>query len=114
MRQANILLATYIAHHYTSVGILSFSLNPGATETRLRRYTDTSWWAWIVEWLSFPPHMGAINQLYAATSQELTRMDSGKYFIPWARAAKPRNGCQDVALADRLWEFLEQETTGKY
>lgn len=58
--------------------------------------------------------MGAINQLYAGTSPTLTKSDSGKYFIPWAREAIPAQGTQDPALADKLWAYLEKDTEGKY
>jgi len=34
----------------------------------------------------YPAPMGAITQLYVATSPELKMSDSGRYFIPWARA----------------------------
>lgn len=53
--------------------------------------------------------MGAITLLYAATSQELKSLDSGKYLIPWARLGTPKKGTQDVELAMKLWDFLEEE-----
>lgn len=58
--------------------------------------------------------MGGITPLYVGTSPELTKVDSGKYFIPWTREAEPLKGLQDVALAQKLWEFLENDTKGKY
>ena len=57
----------------------------------------------------YPPTMGAISLLYAATSPELKRLDSGKYFIPWARPGTPKKGTQDVELATKLWDFLEED-----
>ena len=59
--------------------------------------------------------MGAINQLYAGTSPDLTLKDSGKYFIPWARAHPPNSYLnENIELADKLWDFLEKDTEGKY
>jgi retinol dehydrogenase 12 len=62
----------------------------------------------------YEPWQGAITQLFAGTSPTLTKKDTGKYFIPWAREVTPRKGTQDLALADKLWNYLEKETAGKY
>ena len=56
-----------------------------------------------------PSHMGAITPMYAGTSLELNKPDSGTYFIPWARRGVALKGTQDVELAMRLWEFLDQD-----
>jgi len=57
----------------------------------------------------YPTYMGAITPLYAAVNLELTREDSGAYFIPWARKGIPRDGAQDPELAMKLWELLEEQ-----
>lgn len=57
----------------------------------------------------YPAHMGAITPMYAATSPELQRADSGSYFIPWARHGTPSQGTQDVDLAMKLWDFLRDD-----
>jgi len=45
----------------------------------------------------------------------LTLKDSGKYFIPWARAHPPNSYLnENIELADKLWDFLEKDTEGKY
>jgi len=62
----------------------------------------------------YPTPMGAITQLFAGTSPTLTKKDSGKYFIPWAREAIPATGSQDPELAEKLWTYLEKDTEGKY
>lgn len=111
--QGNILLATYMAHHLVDDGILTFSLNPGGIKTELQRDLS-SFMQRLLNLMLFPAWMGAITQLYAGTSSKVTRADNGKYFIPWAREAKPRNGVQDITLADKLWTFLEEDTQGKY
>ena len=58
----------------------------------------------------YPAPMGAITQLYVATSPELKMSDSGRYFIPWARAGTPKKGTQDLEVALKLWDFLEEAT----
>ena len=59
--------------------------------------------------IMYPPDMGAISLLYAATCPDLTSTDRGIYFIPWARVATPMKGTQDVDLAFKLWDFLEED-----
>ena len=54
-----------------------------------------------------PAHLGALTPLYPATNPDLTRKDSGRYFMPWARPGTPKKGMQDVELAMKLWAFLE-------
>jgi retinol dehydrogenase 12 len=106
-------MATYLVKHYTQDGILTFSLNPGAIRSELQRHM-ASFFKSILGWFLFPPWQGAITQLFAGTSPTLTQKDSGKYFIPWAREARPRDGSQDPVLAEKLWDYLEKETAGKY
>jgi len=114
-KAGNILLATYIAHHYAEDGILAFSLNPGGIRSDLQRHIGaTEFVTRIVMSLLYPTPLGAISQLYAGTSPELTKADSGKYFIPWARVATPCPGTQDPVLAEKLWKYLEKDTAGKY
>lgn len=102
-----------MAHHLADDGILTFSLNPGGIKSELQR-SSPPFLRWLAQWLLFPTPMGAITQLYAGTSPKLTRADNGKYFIPWAREAIPRKGVQDIALAEKLWAYLDKETVGKY
>ena len=112
-KAGNILLATYMAHHYAEDGILAFSLDPGGSRTELQRHTGV--FGKFLSWLFLAPTpMGAINPLYAGTNPTLTKRDSGKYFIPWGKEMTPNEGAQDVELADRLWEYLEKDTAGKY
>jgi len=102
-----------MAHHLADDGILTFSLNPGGIKSELQR-SAPAFLNWLSNWMLFPTPMGAITQLYAGTSPKITKADNGKYFIPWAREAAPGTGVQDRALADKLWDFLEKDTAGKY
>lgn len=112
--QGNIILATYMAHHFANDGILTFSLHPGSIRSEILR-SQGGFAQWLINTLfMYPTPLGAITQLYVGTSPKLTKTDNGKYFIPWAREAAPAKGIQDPALADRLWGFLEKDTAGKY
>jgi retinol dehydrogenase 12 len=102
-----------MARHLADDGVLVFSLNPGGIKTELTRHSGT-FFQWLISFFLFEPWKGAITQLYAGTSPALTKKDSGKYFIPWAREELPMAGVQDPALADKLWDFLEKDTAGKY
>jgi NAD(P)-dependent dehydrogenase (short-subunit alcohol dehydrogenase family) len=102
-----------MAHHLADDGILSFSLNPGGIKTNLVRHTN-AFATWLLSFIFHEPWKGAVTPLFAGTSTTLTKKDSGKYFIPWAREAAPHAGIQDPALADKLWDFLEEDTAGKY
>lgn len=107
-----IILATYISLHHADDGVLAFPLNPGIIQSDLAR--NSAFTQWISRFVFSPTPMGAINQLYAGTSQKLTKTDSGKYFIPWAREGKLAKNLQEPELADKLWKFLEEDTAGKY
>lgn len=61
----------------------------------------------------YPQEMGALTSLYAGTSQELEREDSGTFLVPWARRGSPLKGMQDIDLAMKLWEFLGHDVEGK-
>jgi hypothetical protein len=62
----------------------------------------------------YPAPLGAVTQLYAGTCLDLSKKDNGRYFIPWARPGVPKKGTQDVQLALKLWDFLENDIKGKY
>jgi len=108
-----ILLATYISHHYAEEGVLAFSLNAGIIRSGLVR-TSAPIMRLVARLLFAPTPMGAINQLYAGTSEQLKKADSGKYFIPWAREGKVAQALLEQDLADKLWKFLDEDTAGKY
>lgn len=53
-----------------------------------------------------PPALGAITQIYAGTSPDIT---PGGYYIPWARkgSIKRPEGLDD-ALGPKLWDHCDQ------
>lgn len=67
----------------------------------------------LIPYLVYPPPLGALTQLYAATSPE-TAESGGKYFVPWAREGEARVESGDEEIGRKLWDWLEVETgTGK-
>ena len=64
---------------------------------------------WLLYMVMYPQPFGAITPLYVGTSPELKKEDSGKYFIPWAREGVPLKGSQDLPLALKLWDFLDEQ-----
>jgi len=102
-----------MAHHLADDNILAFSLNPGVIKTNLMQHSS-GFLAWLISFVRNDAWKGAITPLFAGTSTTLTKKDTGKYFIPWAREAQPTSGIQDPVLADKLWNFLEKDTAGKY
>ncbi|KAL8277760.1 hypothetical protein RQP46_009882 [Phenoliferia psychrophenolica] len=85
----NIIIANYWAAFLKESGIISTSVHPGGIRSDLQRSSP-----WILKFLTrhlfYPTSKGAITQLYAATSHEVTLADSGAFFVPWARRGAPR------------------------
>jgi len=58
----------------------------------------------------YPPEKGVLTQLYAATSSEVTKADSGAYFAPWARKATvERKEAADPELGKKLWDWCDDQ-----
>ena len=58
--------------------------------------------------LVHPAPMGALTQLYAGTSPQGADMN-GKYLIPWAREGPVRKEATDPKLAEKMWEWMEEQ-----
>jgi len=106
---AALVFTQELARRYTDSGIISASINPGNIETPLWRH-QTSFFTPNTIISKFPISMGVLTQLYAATAPEITKEDSGKYFMPWARKSEPlRDEAKDPALAAKLWDWGEEQ-----
>ncbi|KAH9932805.1 NAD(P)-binding protein [Epithele typhae] len=105
---ANAVVARQIAQRYGEQGIVSISLNPGAIKTDLQR-TMNPIARRIVQAALFPPTMGALTSLFAATMPEALNYN-GEFMVPWARLGKCRQEMYDDSLGQKLWERLEDET----
>ncbi|KZT40954.1 NAD(P)-binding protein [Sistotremastrum suecicum HHB10207 ss-3] len=105
---ANVLVAYELARRYGDMGIVSTALNPGNIKTELQRHMSPIQ-HWFTNLLLHPTPMGAVTQLWAGTSAEGETMN-GKYLIPWARYGETRKESRDPKLAERLWNYLEEQT----
>lgn len=57
---------------------------------------------------------GAITQLYAGTSNEVTMKESGAYFVPWARVDVPaRSEASDEKFCAQVMELMEKQCQDK-
>ncbi|KAG0247466.1 hypothetical protein BG011_001428 [Mortierella polycephala] len=55
------------------------------------------------------PEVGALNQLYCATSPEIEEKDiRGKYFVPVGHEMRPSPYALDEELQEKLWAFSEK------
>ncbi|KAF8919110.1 hypothetical protein BGZ58_004683 [Dissophora ornata] len=54
------------------------------------------------------PEVGALTQLYLATSPEIENLDiRGRYFIPIANEIRPSAYSYDEELQEKMWTFTE-------
>ncbi|GBE88955.1 Uncharacterized oxidoreductase [Sparassis crispa] len=108
-KMGNVVFANELARRYTDAGIISVSLNPGNLQTDLWRH-QRSFFDLKTVIHKYPIEYGMLTQLYAATAPEVTRADSGAYFVPWARRGPVlRKEAHDPVLGARLWEWCEGE-----
>ncbi|KAH9931772.1 hypothetical protein B0H21DRAFT_760910 [Amylocystis lapponica] len=106
----NIVFSNELARRYTDSGIVSVSLNPGNIQTELWQHQRHSFFSPNTFISKYPVPMGALTQLYLAGSPNVSKADSGAYYIPWARRATPiRNEANDPALGAKLWDWCEHE-----
>lgn len=58
--------------------------------------------------------IGAITQLYAGTSNDVTMKESGAYFVPWARVDIPaRSELSDEKFCKEVMELVERQCQEK-
>ncbi|KAJ6524153.1 NAD(P)-binding protein [Mycena capillaripes] len=113
---ANIILSNHFASKYgEDLGLVSTALHPGGIRTELRRYGSGITHA-IKDKLLYPPSMGALTQLWAATVAPPDEVN-GQYLIPWAQVAPPDSRILDArsgnaTLSRELITWLEGEVEG--
>jgi len=88
--------------------IISTSINPGNISTGI--LNKNSWMVrpFALLWCFHPVEMGALTQLWAATSPEGLALN-GKSLGPWCRERPEIRRAEDEALGDKLWEWLEEQ-----
>ncbi|KAG6916435.1 hypothetical protein DXG01_006763 [Tephrocybe rancida] len=103
----NLVYAMELARRFGEQGIVSTAINPGNLDSDLMRHLS-----WLEHYLIrlglYPVSMGALTQLWGATSKEGANLN-GKYLAPWARIASPKADALDPVVGRELWEWLEEQ-----
>jgi NAD(P)-dependent dehydrogenase (short-subunit alcohol dehydrogenase family) len=122
---ANILHAKSLHARYTGGGrdrlatannkIWALSLHPGNVDTQLNTRSVGSALVPVLRCLGvyITPEEGSYNSLWAVASPGVTAEMSGEYFVPVGVKKDPSKLARDAQLADRLWEWTEQEMRSK-
>lgn len=107
---ANILFTKELAKRYPS--IKSVAVHPGLVNTDLGRGLKANWPILTLPVNILAPLVGAsvatgsLNQLWAATSKDAK---TGAFYYPVAKETAGSSYAQDGKLAERLWEWTEEE-----
>jgi len=104
-----VVFSNELARRYGEHGIVSTSLNPGNLKTDLQRTTPSAFML-LFGWLFSPAPYGALTPLWAGVSPQTVGFN-GKYLIAWAREGEMRREAQNPQLGEKLWTWLEAETT---
>ncbi|KAI9699977.1 MAG: hypothetical protein M1836_002511 [Candelina mexicana] len=113
----NVMHAHELARRYSSQGLVSLSLHPGALRTNLGR--SLPWLVnYILTWIHYPAHFGALTELYAGFNEDVdSRMledggRNGAYILPWGRFGdgSPRvfDGLTQRKTGEKLWSVCEE------
>jgi len=103
----NVLFSNELARRYGGEGIVSTSLHPGAINTDLARYSS-SLLQRFGRIVTYDVSYGAITSLYAGTAPDASSLN-GKYLTAWARVVTPNKKALDPELANKLWEWCEEQ-----
>ncbi|KAG6364937.1 hypothetical protein INS49_006541 [Diaporthe citri] len=114
---ANALFARQLAKLHPTWTVSA--IHPGVVTTNLSRHVqDRYWWAKglmpIANLLLTTVQQGALNQLWGATAPK-GDIKSGEMYFPVADLTGGRRGpfVKDDALAQKLWDWTEQELKGQ-
>ncbi|KAG0364844.1 hypothetical protein BC939DRAFT_418123 [Gamsiella multidivaricata] len=108
---ANILFTKALARRMAGEHVHVNVLHPGYVSTELIRFAKDKFGfvQWVTNMIGVTPEMGALTQLYLATSPEVESQDiRGRYFIPIANELQPTAYAQDEELQEKLWKFSEE------
>ncbi|KAG0338773.1 hypothetical protein BG000_003399 [Podila horticola] len=112
---ANLLFAKALARRLQDERVYVNVAHPGLVATELNRSNEASFGKFgsrLIEGMNkvfaVKPEVGALTQLYCATSPEIESKDMrGKYFIPIAHELDPNPIAFDEDLQERLWRWTE-------
>ncbi|KAG0283101.1 hypothetical protein BGZ96_012535 [Linnemannia gamsii] len=113
---ANVLFGKALARRLANEKVWVNIAHPGYVATNLGRSTKDVWGKFadkafrvMTKIVAMSPRVGALTQLYLATSPEIENKDiRGRYFIPLAKEIQPVHYSRDVDLQERLWVFSEK------
>ncbi|KAL7945215.1 hypothetical protein V8C42DRAFT_324913 [Trichoderma barbatum] len=116
-KTGNYFLATELARRAASSSIVSVSLNPGAINSNLLRH------ALYLKYIAYPllykPRFGALTELYAGLSPDISLESNGCYVIPWGRIQDVRADLLNASKtteeggsgkAQEFWELCVEKT----
>ncbi|KAJ1311268.1 hypothetical protein OPQ81_009766 [Rhizoctonia solani] len=102
------LFSNELHRRYHRLGLVSVSLHPGTIKTNCFKHKP-AWLRSILHLFMYPPEMGAITPLWAATTGDDL---GGRYLLPWARVAQCESWAQDVNQMKKLWNWIIDQTEG--
>jgi len=102
----NAVFAKEFDRRYRGDNIVSTLVDPGTIKTDLFKHSKV--WELLTRPIMFDRSYGALNMLYAGTSEE-AKDHGGKYIAPWATIRSPNPQVNDAALGLRFWEWCETE-----
>ncbi|KAF9547954.1 hypothetical protein EC957_007467 [Mortierella hygrophila] len=112
---ANVLFTKALARRLANEKVWVNAAHPGAVNTNLNRSAKDSMGETLSKLtdiatsvIAMTPEVGALTQLYLATSPEVENKDiRGRYFIPIANEIQPTAESRDEELQEKLWTFSE-------
>ncbi|KAG8909508.1 hypothetical protein FRC02_007749, partial [Tulasnella sp. 418] len=87
--------------------IISNSLNPGNFVSNLTRHVSPAL-EYLLSWIQYPSHYGALTQLWAGTSPE-AKDYNGEFFVPWARLGTAGRYLKTRGEGEKLWDWIEEQ-----
>ncbi|KAF9120273.1 hypothetical protein BGW39_011533 [Mortierella sp. 14UC] len=113
---ANVLFGKALARRLADTQVYVNIVHPGFVATELTRHNKVLFGPVVLRILdaitavmAMAPEVGALTQLYVATSPEIVDKDiRGRYFVPIANEIQPSAYALDEALQDKLWAFSEK------
>ncbi|KAF9148837.1 hypothetical protein BG015_009414 [Linnemannia schmuckeri] len=112
---ANVLFGKALARRLANEKVWVNIAHPGYVATNLNRSAKDSMGNTLgklsdvmTSIAGMTPEVGALTQLYLATSPEIENKDiRGRYFIPIANEIQPTAESRDEELQEKLWTFSE-------
>ncbi|KAJ6476546.1 NAD-P-binding protein, partial [Mycena vitilis] len=109
----NLFVSNYFAKTHKDV-LVSCGLHPGGIRTELQRHGAT-WMQFLTNALLYPAPMGALTQLWGATST--FRVNSiltqcTQYLVPWGKVGKADKRVSNQKLEDEVIAYVKEQVKG--